>query len=265
MYGKSENRVNYQRTARPIVAMAVDFPSGHRIAEHKHRRAQLVYAETGVMTVVTARGRWVVPPTRAVWIPPNTPHSLEISSQLMMRTIYAEPERVRGLPEHCAVVSVSSLLRELILAAVRIPNSYAVKGRDANLMGLILEEIATLSVTPLHLPMPSDPRSLFVAKHILAEPSAALDLQDYARLIGVGARTLARLFSSELGISFGRWHQQARLQASLNGLAKGGSVLEIALEVGYASPSAFAFAFRRCFGVAPSEYFAPLVVDHSSA
>lgn len=41
----------------------------------------------------------------------------------------------------------------------------------------------------------------------------------------------------------------------MNGLALGQSVLDVALELGYDSPSAFSAMFRRTLGVSPSEYF----------
>ena len=46
-----------------------------------------------------------------------------------------------------------------------------------------------------------------------------------------------------------------RLLASLDALAAGQSVLEVALDLGYDSPSAFSAMFRRTLGVSPSVYF----------
>ena len=255
MFGKSEVADDYQRTRRPIVAMAKNFPGRHRIAPHRHRRAQLIFAEAGVMTVSSAAGRWVVPPTRAIWIPAGTAHSVETSSRLLMRTLYIEPSVARSMPADSSVVSVSGLLRALILTAVRVPNDYASNGHDARIMRLILDEIHTLQVLPLHLPLPKDARSLAVARRVLAEPGSRRQLDEWAKLAFVSDRTLARLFANELGMSFGRWCQQARLQASLPLLAKRQSILNVALAVGYDSPSAFTYAFKRNFGSTPSEYF----------
>ena len=255
MYGKSEKFTDYQKTARPVVAMAKSYPRGHRSPPHSHRRGQLIFASTGVMTVITSTGRWVIPPTRGIWIPGGITHAIEVSSTVSMRTVYIEPRCAKALPKTCAVIGVTGLLRELILSAVKISNDYEQGGRDARLMRLMVDEIKPLDVTPLHLPMPVERRCLAVAKKIVAEPGAVRDLKGWADIAHVSPRTLARLFASELGISFGRWCQQARLQASLDLLAKGGSILDVALDVGYENPSAFAYAFRRCFGVAPSDYF----------
>lgn len=256
MYGKSENSADYQDTRQPIVTMAIDFPRGHRIALHRHRRAQLIFAETGVMTVSTSDGQWVVPPTRAIWIPAGTDHSLRMATRLRMRTLYLEAKAFSSLPRECTVVGVTGLLRELILASAQIPNDYLSGSRDARIMRLIVDEIRTLKVLPLHLPFPRDPRLRKVADRVLVNPAGKCDLRASASAGSISPRTLNRLFAAELGMSFGHWCRQARLQASLPLLAKGKPILAIAMAVGYESPSAFAFAFRRCFGTTPTEYFA---------
>ena len=53
-------------TLRIVVAMAKDFPNGNLIPFRQHARSQLLYASSGVMTVTTANGIWIVPPLRAV-------------------------------------------------------------------------------------------------------------------------------------------------------------------------------------------------------
>jgi len=45
------------------------------------------------------------------------------------------------------------------------------------------------------------------------------------------------------------------LLEALNQLAVGVSVIDVALALGYDSPSAFSAMFRRSLGVSPSEYF----------
>lgn len=255
MFGKSENPDDYQRTARPIVALAIDHARDHFRPAHRHRRAQLVYAHRGVITVGTAQGRWVVPPSRAVWMPAGVEHWTSMPGQVQMRMLYFEPESVRALPGTCRVVDVTPLLRELILEAVRIPNHYPPESRAARLMRLIVDEIRTMDVLPCELPMPRDAKAVEVARRLLAALDCRWSLARWAREVGAAERTLARGFQRDTALSFGRWRQQARLQASLEQLAAGRSVLETALAVGYDSPSAFAAAFRRVFGVTPTGYF----------
>ena len=57
----------------PLVGRADDYESGFEIPPHRHDSAQLIHAATGVMTVETDDGLWVVPPQRAVWVPAFVP------------------------------------------------------------------------------------------------------------------------------------------------------------------------------------------------
>jgi AraC-like DNA-binding protein len=68
-------------------------------------------------------------------------------------------------------------------------------------------------------------------------------------------RTFMRAFSAQVGMSFGRWRQQARLFAGLEMLAQGKSVTEAAIAVGYDSVSAFIEMFRKMLGATPQMYF----------
>ncbi len=240
---------------RPAAGLAWDYPSGFRIEAHAHRKAQLVYASSGVMTVRTEHGTWVVPPQRAVWVPGGVEHEILMSGRVEMRTIYLLDGAAPGLPEHCSVVSVSPLLRELLLRVVELPQPYPEHGPEARLVDVLLDELRTTPVAPLHLPRPADPRLLRVVDGLEADPADARDLGGWARSAGASPRTLARLFQRETGMSFGTWRQQLRLQRSLERLASGESVTSVALSLGYDSPSAFIAMFRRSTGETPGRYF----------
>src|SRR5215831_5739651 len=104
-----------------IATLTHDYAAGEVVPLHFHDRDQLVYASQGVMTVRTGMGTWVVPTQRAVWIPARVPHTIAMSGNVAMRTLYLRPQLVRALPRECCVVNVSSLLRELILHACTYP------------------------------------------------------------------------------------------------------------------------------------------------
>jgi AraC-like DNA-binding protein len=241
---------------RPVVAFAHDYPAGHLITRHRHRRAQLLYAARGVMRVSTDLGIWVVPPQRAVWIPAGIDHEIGCSGVLGMRTLYVDPA-LPGLPDACRVVDVPPLLRELILRAVTLPPLYDLGGPDGRLMQVILDQIETLEQAPLHLPMSRHPRLRPILETLTAHPEDATELDAWGRRLGASGRTLARLFQAETGMSFRAWRQQARLLAALTRLAAGDPVTTVALDLGYESVSAFIAMFRRATGTTPARYFAP--------
>jgi AraC-like DNA-binding protein len=244
-----------QHVPRAVVAYARDFADGHRIPRDRHPRGQLVYGITGVITVTTPHGTWVVPPQRAVWVPPDVDHESRMYGVVAMRTLYVEPRAARAMPERCCVVTVSPLLRELILEATRVPQAYDERGRDGRVMRLVLDELAASPTMPLHLPQPRDRRLARICAALLADPGDGASLDAWAERVGASARTLARAFARETGMGFATWRQQARLAAALQRLAAGAPVTAVALDLGYASPSAFTAMFRRALGTRPSDYF----------
>ena len=103
--------------ARALV-LVEDFSAGQG-HWHLHRRAQLIHASQGVIHVHTQTGHWVVPPQRAVWIPPNTLHSVGSSWGYRLQTLYLD-SKLPGLPRRAAVVPVSPLLEQLLAAVARL-------------------------------------------------------------------------------------------------------------------------------------------------
>ncbi len=240
---------------RPVVTLANDYPSGYEIAPHRHARAQLVYASQGVMTVTAAAGSWVVPPQRAVWMPAGAEHAVRVNRAISMRSLFIRPESAPGLPKACRVVTVSSLLRALILRAMAVPPLYDEAGPDGRILRVILDELRALQSAPLHLPRPGDARLLRVTEALIADPADARPLDAWARAAGASPRTLARLFAKETGLTFRAWRQRARLLHALVELAARKPVTSVAFEAGYDSPSAFIAAFKREFGTTPARYF----------
>ena len=246
----------YESSRRPLAGLAIDYPDGHRVKRHRHRRGQLVYAMSGVMVVDTDAGIWVVPPTRGVWVPAWVSHGIRMSGEPRMRTVFVEPGAAAHLPAQCCVLSVSPLLRELMAAAAEVPLDWEPDTRDGRLMMLLLDELRQEPVLPLHLPQPSEPRLARICRAIVRHPERQDGVADWARELGVDPKTVHRLFVRYTGMTFGRWRQQARLLAAMERLARGDRVLDVALDLGYESPSAFAAMFRKALGESPSAFAA---------
>ncbi|MCA6122748.1 AraC family transcriptional regulator [Bradyrhizobium sp. WSM 1704] len=89
--------------------------------------------------------------------------------------------------------------------------------------------------------------------HATTRPMAAMEI-DYpsGRRLKLTSKTMHRLFAKETGMTFGEWRQQAHLLFALERLARGERVVDVALDSGYASQSAFSAMFRRHFGVPPN-------------
>jgi AraC-like DNA-binding protein len=216
---------------------------------------QLLYAASGVMTVRTTDGSWVVPPHRAVWVPAGVDYSIEMSAPVAIRAIYLAVRVARGTPSWCCVVNVSPLLRELVLHTVRRGALEGGVSSDRRLAGVIVDQLRVLETVPLQLPMPTEPRAARAAEWLRAHPAECGAMRAITRRAGASRRTLERLFAEQVDMSFGRWRKRLRLLHALRSLAAGEPVTATALAVGYSSTSAFIAMFRRELGTTPSRYF----------
>jgi uncharacterized RmlC-like cupin family protein len=102
----------------PVQPLARTYSRGLYIEPHEHEWGQLLYAMSGVMWVETPQEALVVPPQRAVWLPPGVPHGIRVVSDLQMRNIYLRPSLAVTLDDSVQVIEVGGLLRELIVGLV---------------------------------------------------------------------------------------------------------------------------------------------------
>jgi AraC-like DNA-binding protein/mannose-6-phosphate isomerase-like protein (cupin superfamily) len=251
---RSTEARDYQRVARPFAAMAKNFADGFEIEPHSHPRDQFIYAVSGLMRVSTQNESWIVPPDRAVFLPARMTHAISMRGDVEMRTLYIAHGAMPDWPSRATVMVVSPLLRELVLALIDEPLLYDKRGRGGAIVSLIVSEIARAPHLPLVIPMPHDPRLRRVCAQLLADPSDRRTLDGWSENSGASARTLARLFESELRLTFTAWRQRVRFHNALEAIAKDVSIERIALDNGYRSPSAFAAAFRAVMGHAPTAW-----------
>jgi AraC-like DNA-binding protein/mannose-6-phosphate isomerase-like protein (cupin superfamily) len=240
-------------TPRAVVAIGTDYPHGHLLPRHRHRRSQLLYGATGVMQVSTDDGNWVVPPQRAVWIPAGVPHEV-LMLGVSTRSLYIEPAAMNALGSNCQVIGVSALLRQLLMEAVELPLEYAETGRDGVLISLLLHELARSAHLPLHIPLPADNRLLALCQSFLQQPDVHQSPQHWADQLHISLRTFNRLFRQQTALSFSQWRQRACVVLALARLAADEPVTRIAVDFGYESPAAFSTMFRRVLGQAPTAY-----------
>src|SRR6187551_1771374 len=201
---RSNNPDDYQDLPRPLAVMAKDIAHGHTTDWHTHKRGQLVFTASGAIVVRTRAGTWVIPPQRAVWVPPAVEHETCTVGAVAMRTIYVQANAIARLPKHCCVVNVTPLLRELILRAAEISLDYDLRGPEGRVMRMILDEIEAARALPLHLPMPSDKRLADFCTAILKEPTRHEPLAKLVKPHGMSKRTAERLFVKETAMTFSR-------------------------------------------------------------
>jgi AraC-like DNA-binding protein/quercetin dioxygenase-like cupin family protein len=237
--------------AHPVRVRSRPMPAGVRIPLHTHAWGQLAYASRGVLRMTTPGTTWMVPPSRAIWVPPYITHEVSIVEDAFLRTLYVDESVVPpGLGE-CRVVEVSGLLREVIAAldAADLPTT-----RERLLGVLALDEMTRSAPLPLAVPMPEEKRLRALCEALIADPAHHGSLEFWAAHVGASTRTIARLFRQELGVSFSQWRQQAVLARAIPLLNQGRPMAIVAQELGYQSQSAFSAMFRRAFGQSPRAF-----------
>lgn len=230
------------------------FPMAPRTSfnRHTHGDHQLAWAASGVLTVFADDRTWLLPPSRALWIPAGVPHEVLAVGSASMIALYA---RVHG----CGInwpqpqcVTVSLLLAALMhhLAQAELDPQ-----QRARAEAVLVDSLVPVDTVTIEASMPRDDRALAVAQALVDNPADQRSLDEWGRHVGASARTLARAFSADTGVSFGRWRTSVRLRAALTYLADGQPVGSVARRVGYDTPSAFVAAFRRETGLTPGGYF----------
>lgn len=241
--------------SRPVVALsATSVTKDWENAKHQHRKAQLIYSARGILNCEIEDGVWIVPPQCAIWIPGDLPHSARGAGETECYCLFVEPDAAPDLPTTCCTISVTPLLRELLLKVAGFPELYASGGREDRLIAALLDELVAAPVEHLHLPMPRDLRLRRLAQMMLDDPTDKTSKADWATRIGMSERSMSRLLLHELGMSYGRWRRQLHVILALQLLTKGQSVQAVAFELGYENASGFVTMFRKAVGKPPARY-----------
>lgn len=239
-----------------IVTVGVMTSAPVALGMHRHRKAQLLLQRRGVLTCGTEGRLWLVPPNGAIWIPPDLEHSIDASGPGEGYSVLIDPAAVRQLPKACCTLSVSPLLRELVIRSASLPPHYPARGAEARLCAVLLDEIAAAPLGGLYLPMPDDPRLRGMIGKMMAAPATRDPIAAWARGAGLSERSLARILSRETGMSFGQWRRRLAVLLALQWIAAGASVQNVAADLGYQSTGSFVTMFRKTLGAPPARYFA---------
>ncbi len=260
--------LRYAPTAeRPVRAKFRHLAADTDIQPHGHAWAQVALSLTGVIRTTAGNGTYLVPPTRALWIPPGVEHVVRVVEAADLRTLYIHQDEQRLGPGLAAsdpaatawrqvrVLEVSNLLRELVPLLPAEPEPGPVDERERHVSALVLDELRRAQPVRLGVDLPADKRLRALCLAMLDDPARLSTVESCAAEVGASARTIARLFRSELGTSFLRWREQVLLARALTLAARGRPMGVIAAELGYASASAFSAMVTRSVGMPPSRFF----------
>lgn len=243
---------------RPLLIRSQTLMAGRIVRPHTHPRGQYAWAKKGVLRIISDHCVWIVPPTHAVWIPGGTRHQVASETPAEVRHVFVDPSRLVRLgvrhPDRCAVLAVTPLMRELTLRLEALLAEETDETRRLRFCDVMIDELDRLDEAPLSLPGGRDPRLVRLTRHLGLHPEDSRPLAELASFAGASTRTLERLFAAETGLTYRRWRARLRLLAAIERLERGESATEVALSLGYSSPSAFTASFREEFGEPPRTF-----------
>ncbi len=268
--------------ARPVRAKLRMLAADTQVMPHSHPWAQVAISTTGVIRLTVNHGTFIVPPSRALWIPPGVEHAVTMVEDADLRTLYFHQPPGRCGPQalgathdgagsdtwrQCRVLEVSDLLRALVremptepdgdtaptAAALLRERHLSALLREQHLTALIRDELARAAAVKLGVDLPHDKRLRHLCEAVLADPTRHDTLAAWAHDTGASPRTVARLFRSELGSTFTQWRQQVILAKAVSLAAGRMPMGQIAAELGY-SASAFSAMVRKSVGQPPGRF-----------
>ena len=231
-----------------VVGIAADVGQ-HDSGLHQHQKGQLLYAPHGCITLTLEQAICILPPTKAVWIPPGTMHRAQMTNVVAYRSVYFDVHEFE-CPIAITTVDVDELLKALInrmaLWEWDIEPEQTTKATE-----LFWQEFYSAQIHSLMLALPQDRRLTRFRQQIAKPRFLPPSLSQLAEQAGASSKTISRIFKAETGMNYQDWRQQWRLMKAIELLATPLPVAEVAHQLDFSSDSAFIAFFKQQTGKTP--------------
>jgi AraC-like DNA-binding protein len=229
---------------------------------HSHTKAQLLYAEGGIVHVFINEKHWYLPARCYMWIPANTKHAILTHSKSgeLYNIYFNTEENEKEFYSKTNIYYADDLLREMFLYTKKwegeIEKNNPVRYDFLRAIKSILPEMES-SLLPINIqhPFPKDPKLFEISKFLLENIDKSYTIEEIAKIFGISARTLSRKFKENLGMNYVRFLRSIRITRSLEMIVENKyNMYEIAMLVGYNSLSSFSTIFLKVCGIRPTDY-----------
>lgn len=233
-----------------IMAESVFVEVPFEFEPHAHALHELVWVQGGTMTTWLDDRVVTVPDGYGLWLPARTVHSGRMTARTALCDAYFEPTRTPVAFTESTVVEITPVLAALLTHLERDDLAEAARLRAE---GVVFDLLASAE-HQYTLQIPRAEHITPIVAALLEDPTDARTLGEWAEVVGVSERTIARLFRAQTGLSFLQWRQVLRVHLSLTLISEGLEVQEVSEQLGYAQSSTFIASFKRVMGMTPGAY-----------
>ncbi|MFH0290428.1 AraC family transcriptional regulator [Vibrio owensii] len=248
---EDNTRFDADAIAASIVGIAADVGQ-HDSGMHEHKKGQLLYAPQGCMTFALDNSICILPPTKAVWIPPHTSHRAVMTNVVAYRSLYFDCSEY-NCPDEIVMIEVNDLLKALI-DKMALWEWDIEETKTQATSTLFWEEFYQAKQFEFSLPLPSDRRLTGFRKAMTKGDFIAPELNQLSQTVGASSKTITRLFKAETGMSYQDWRQQWRLLKAIELLCEERQVSDVAHCLEFSSDSAFIAFFKKQTGQTPLNF-----------
>lgn len=256
-------KINYDypdQLTKPINVIAIDSDiPDWEIGKHSHRQGQIMATISGLITISTDKGIWVIPPKTAIWIPPNHRHSATGIGVSSCYVVFIQDPIFDD--KNCQLIHVNYFLDALLKRTSAISTQYPEGSADERLLRVLLDEIKQAHQQWLHLPLPEDKRLKKITDTLLNRPDYKATSKEWAQISCISERSLARFFKQETNLSLHNWRRRLHIILALQWLNDGKSVNVIANKLGYIDNSSFITMFKKVMKYPPKKFFAERMAE----
>ena len=249
--------IDLRRGGRALAGSYLYEGTGLITGWHSHDVHQIEYAIGGVVEVETASAHYLLPPQQAAWIPVGLEHQATMNPDVKTVAVMFDPSLIPEGGHRARILAVSPLIREMMIYALRWPIDRARGDEVSDGFFRTLAQLVSEALdheAPLSLPTSENP-IVAAAMTFTKEHLDSVTADEVSRSVSVSERTLRRLFSDTLGLSWRTYLLHARMLRAMALLAAPGqSVQETSTAVGFESLSSFTRAFTQFCGETPSSY-----------
>jgi len=221
-------------------------------------RHYLLYCAQGSIRIEVDNLAWVLPPSRALWIPANTKITVDIKQRVQCCSLLFDTASFASPFEQCQVLTLPTLLKDMILhSKIWGPDRSVADELAQHFFAAIVQMCGQLKEQPFALWVPRGQservrKALDYTQQHLSEP---VTLVQIAAQVGSTERSLSRLFMRETNMRWSHIQRQMRMIKAIELLSNSqDKVLTVSLSVGYQSLSSFNRAFKEFTGFTPKVF-----------